>query len=56
MFEEDTEYGVRHTVQPPEMYDIFAYYADDLKLEDNQLNYYGKDSYVFTPDTFEYEG
>ncbi|ACA47076.1 phosphoadenosine phosphosulfate reductase family protein [Clostridium botulinum] len=56
MFEEDTEYGVRHTVQPPEMYDIFAYYEDDLKLEDNQLNYYGKNPCVFTPDTFEYEG
>lgn len=53
MFEEDTGYGVRNTVQPSDLYDVFAYNVEELKLN-KQVKV--KEEYVFTPDTFEYEG
>lgn len=42
--------GVNFTVQPSDMYDVFAYHADSLK--DKEITFLGEEKNTFTPDTF----
>jgi 3'-phosphoadenosine 5'-phosphosulfate sulfotransferase (PAPS reductase)/FAD synthetase len=42
--------GVNYSVQPSDMYDVFAYHADSLK--DKEITFLGEERYTFTPDTF----
>lgn len=45
--------GVNYTVQPSDMYDVFAYYADSLK--DKEITFLGEEKNTFTPDSFTIE-
>lgn len=46
-------YGINTTVQPSDMYNVFAYYADELKMEkEENLIDENKDEPIFTPDVF----
>lgn len=46
-------YGINNTVQPSDMYGIFAHYADKLKKPSEEISlFYEKEDYIFTPDTF----
>lgn len=43
-------YGINDTVQPSDLYDVFAHYSDELKIKkDNLINY---SEPIFTPDVF----
>ena len=46
-------YGINVTVQPSDLYNVFAYYSDELKMnnEKSMFNLY-EDEYIFTPDPF----
>lgn len=55
--DENSDYGVKNTVQSSDMYDVFAYLADELKIKKNQPSLMDDDKeYTFTPDSYEYEG
>lgn len=46
-------YGINTTVQPSDLYNVFAYYADELKFKkDKNLLDENKEELTFTPDPF----
>lgn len=46
-------YGINLTVQPSDLYNIFAYYADELKMKKEKTLFdLNNEEHIFTPDPF----